>query len=144
MRFRGQLEIQREQKRLKDGHDLRVLDYLASRIQKKAFYCLKIYTQHSQYVRKMKKQQSACIKRRWFEIWREKYLNKGHYNYLCTIQRSLTKTRKRPSSVTFKEDGSDKRASSPPLLLLENVMPDSKSPSPLKRGYSQGGILRRE
>ena len=92
----------------------------------------------------MKKQQSACIKRRWFEIWRGKYLNKGHYNYLCNIQRSLSKTRKRPSSVTFKEESSGNRASSPPTFLIENVAPESKSPSPYKRGYSQGGILRRE
>jgi hypothetical protein len=87
---------------------MKVLAYLASRIQKKAFYCLKLYTQHTRYVNTMKRQQGVCMKRRWFEVWRDKFINKARYNYLCSIQRSIGK--RRPSSVTFKEEIPSKRA----------------------------------
>lgn len=72
-------------------------------------------------------------------MWREKFLNKNHYNYLCHVQRSLTKT-KRSASVKFNVNNSAKHAASP-VVEIENFpyryIP-SKSPSPVKRP----GIIR--
>ncbi len=111
---------------------------MASRLQKKAFYCLRIYGKHSKWINQMKQQQKTCQRRRWFDRWREHFADRNTYNYLCLVQRSLTK--KRPQSVKFdmrRVESSGKKAASP---MIENRAPSSKSPSPTKRG----GILRNQ
>ena len=105
----------------------------------------------------MGKSQTNYQKRKWFEIWRSKFLNKNHYNYLCEIQRSLSQ--KKSSSVSFdlkkgKERvhslkrlaNSAKRAASP-VDYVENVPVSrsaSKSPtkSPAGGYHNNGGILK--
>jgi hypothetical protein len=61
--------------------------------------------------------QETFKKRKWFDAWRAKFMNKNHYNYLCEIQRSLTK--KKSPAVSFdlrqpsKRTVSAQRAASP-------------------------------
>jgi uncharacterized protein YjlB len=105
---------------------------------------LKLFAKHNKFINQMRQSQALYQRRRWFDAWREKFLNKNHYNYLCHIQRSLTKKR-RSSSVTFnvgrnagedekKNNNSGKEAASP--VERENRPPvvSSKSPSPMKSG----------
>lgn len=114
------------------------LSHYANKMQKRAFTLVKLYAKHSKYVKFMAKQQDNYQIRKWFEVWRHKFINKNHYNYLCEVQRSITK--KRYSSVTFNmrtnQGNSQNKAVSPAVARRS----DSKSPT--KRGQSAGGILR--
>ena len=108
--------------------------------------CLKLFKNHSRYMRQLQRSQVAFAKRKWLEAWKAKFMNKSRYNYLCEVQRSLTKAR--PTTVTFdlkqqrRKNVSATRAASP-VDCLENRAPiqRSTSKSPTK---SPGGILRKE
>ena len=139
LRFKNSIQNEVESRKVKEINEVKVLNHLAQRLQKKGFYCLKIYNKHSKYIERLMKQSGQLQQRRWFDMWREKFLNKNHYNYLCHVQRSLTKT-KRSASVKFNVNNSAKHAASP-VVEIENFpyryIP-SKSPSPVKRP----GIMR--
>ena len=76
----------------------------------------------------MGKSQTNYQKRKWFEIWRSKFLNKNHYNYLCEIQRSLSQ--KKSSSVSFDLKKGKERVHS--LKRLANSAKRASSAHPLE------------
>jgi hypothetical protein len=53
LRFKSQIDLTVDSRKQSVLNEVKILNHLAARLQKKAFYCLKIYNRHSRFVRRL-------------------------------------------------------------------------------------------
>eukprot|EP00347_Sterkiella_histriomuscorum_P009902 403339438 len=82
LRFQNQLKAQKLRKIVDQNKELKVIELLVYKLQKRAFQGLKANMQFGGYKRKMEQIQTDYMIRKWFEKWRQAYQNFAQDNYL--------------------------------------------------------------
>ncbi|CDW77942.1 UNKNOWN [Stylonychia lemnae] len=81
-KFRSQLSIKKVEKEARQMKELEVIELLAYKLQKRAFYGFRMYKKFLTYKNGLEGLKLQYQARKWFDVWRTNYLHKGEFNYL--------------------------------------------------------------